>query len=720
VLQPGTVLADRYRIDTPLGQEPDAYVYLAWDLGAQTQVLIKELRADLAGHEDFIEEVGREVSALRRLSHPFLICTRDLVCRGPAAYLVTDFVPGLSLAQRLREVAGPLTLNEITHVLHEVGAALDYLHLQGLAHLAVTPHNIILAGKGAMLAGPGLAAATERCGLPAATLADPAYLSPQQLLDEPTDGRSDIYSLGAVLDAMAADRPPFTADGSGKFADERSQALSRDSAPPTPRASSSALPEGAAEVILRALADAPDDRWPTVSHLMRAWDAALSRAAPRPEPAVRPDLPAEDPAVKSASVPSVPVAGPAELSRGVAALLWLLGIASVLGVAFALLTDKQSVNPRAMAAAALSGSPTDAANSPTVTTTAEPLPVVGMPATSPATVTVVMPTVAASAPAAVAQTPVPVTATPTPTPMPAGPYATIQTVTNVRTGPGTSYGIISTLQTGEQVALTGRNTPGDWWQVCCVAGHSGWIYGNLATAHGGLGSLPVIAVPVATGDIGPTPALSMTPVAAVSPTALPRGTPAAVQTTAAVPTATSALTATTRLPDAATPSNMPIPSGAATAASALACRTQPQGSFTALPGWRDQLGCPIGDPVQTDLAYETFQRGQLLYQHDLRAVYVLYADGTWAAYRDTYLDGQPFQVQPFDPPLGLKQPIKGFDRVWEIPEVRNKLGWATADEQSVIRGQVQAFQRGVAWRVDRPGYLSAFFVLLADGTWARR
>jgi hypothetical protein len=133
---------------------------------------------------------------------------------------------------------------------------------------------------------------------------------------------------------------------------------------------------------------------------------------------------------------------------------------------------------------------------------------------------------------------------------------------------------------------------------------------------------------------------------------------------------------------------------------------------------RHRPGCPSGGLSSTDFAHQEFEHGQMLYRHDLRTVYVLYMDGTWSAFHDNYVEGEPFQLQQLSPPNGLKQPIKGFDRVWEQPAVRARLGWGMRDEASVIQGQAQAFERGQAMWVNRPGYLTAYFVLFADGTWA--
>lgn len=112
----------------------------------------------------------------------------------------------------------------------------------------------------------------------------------------------------------------------------------------------------------------------------------------------------------------------------------------------------------------------------------------------------------------------------------------------------------------------------------------------------------------------------------------------------------------------------------------------------------------------------------MIYRHDERRIYVLYyTDSTWESFPDTYNEGEPWHLNEMTPPAGLKQPIKGFDRVWENnPHVLNKVGWALRDEVGLIGGNFQDFEHGTALWMSHPGYLEAYFLLFSDGTWAQR
>jgi uncharacterized protein YraI len=406
--------------------------------------------------------------------------------------------------------------------------------------------------------------------------------------------------------------------------------------------------------------------------------------------------------------------GPAEpgLSRATVGVLWLLGILSVLTVGAWLFGRGIMGLDRPVVAAAGSPSPYllgGPASSPTAsggvalitTTPATTASATGRPGAAA--------TQGASPTATPTQVPLlqpaPATATAAPAVTQGAAYALIQAPTNLRWGPGPNYSILTVLQPGDQAPITGRSQDGNWWQVRSAGGQTGWVFTSLVAVRGGTDQVPVVAGPDTNGPtpIPPIPPLSTAEVASPSPTPAPTATPrpTATASATAAATATPAPTATTA-PQAQVPAD---------------CPTQPAGPFANLPGGQDRLGCPVAGTASTDFAHQYFQGGQMIYRHDLRTVYVLYSDGTWAAFRDNYVEGQPMQAHEYNPPDGMKQPIKGFDRVWEQKAVRARLGWATGDEQSVIQGEGEPFQRGQALWINRSGYLTAYFLLLADGTW---
>ncbi len=318
-MQEGTVLRNNYRLDRLLGRGGMAEVYLAFDMRRQVHVAIKILREDLAEDPEFVRRFTREAEALARLDHPHIVRFYSFERQGAVAFIVMDFVPGTTLQRHLAELGGPLPLGEVSTILHQVGAALQYAHSEGYIHRDIKPGNIMLRDDGnALLSDFGIARAAESATLMTATMGTPAYMAPEQILGRELDRRTDIYSFGIVLFEMLTGRRPFTGDergitGTGTLARLREAHLRVQA--PDPRSLNPALPPGLGDVVLRALAKDPAQRWPDVVSLIQAWDAVApvagltpgisGRAAPGTLPTVpaRSTPPAADPRLASSKIP---------------------------------------------------------------------------------------------------------------------------------------------------------------------------------------------------------------------------------------------------------------------------------------------------------------------------------------------------------------------------------------------------------------------------------
>jgi eukaryotic-like serine/threonine-protein kinase len=264
-MQEGVVLRNNYRLDRLIGRGGMADVYLAFDMRRHTHVALKVLREDLGEDPDFVRRFAREAEALAKLDHPNIVRFYSFERQGATAFIVMDYVPGSSLQRHIAEHEGPVPLNEIGDILHQVGAALHYAHHQGYVHRDIKPGNIMLRENGEVLLSDfGIARAAESATAATLTVGTPAYMSPEQILGRELDQRSDIYSLGVVLYEMAAGRRPFTGDergitGTSTLARLREAHLKLS--PPDPRTVNPALPAGLAEVIMRALAKDPAERY---------------------------------------------------------------------------------------------------------------------------------------------------------------------------------------------------------------------------------------------------------------------------------------------------------------------------------------------------------------------------------------------------------------------------------------------------------------------------
>ena len=280
MLEPGTILRNRYEIKRRIGRGGMAEVYLAFDRRRMVQVAIKVLREDLAEDPEFLRRFTREARALAQLDHPNIVRFYSFERQGTIAFIVMDYVEGKTLRKRLLEADGPLPLEEVTHILRQVAAALQFAHNEGYIHRDVKPGNILIRHDGtALLSDFGIARAAETATMTMGAIGSPAYMSPEQIRGEELTPQSDLYSLGIVLFEMVTGRRPFTGEGgtgSGSLSRlRRIEQQQLHDPPPDPRRWNPSLPEAAVRVIMRALEKHPDGRWPDAASMVKAWEDAL-------------------------------------------------------------------------------------------------------------------------------------------------------------------------------------------------------------------------------------------------------------------------------------------------------------------------------------------------------------------------------------------------------------------------------------------------------------
>jgi eukaryotic-like serine/threonine-protein kinase len=208
-------LADRYRIDAPLGAGGMATVYQARDLRHGRDVALKVLHPDLAGALGR-DRFTREIRLAAGLTHPHILPLHDSGDAGGSLFFVMPIMRGQTLRDSLQQ-DGRLPITTAIRIAAEVADALDYAHRQGVVHRDIKPENILLHEGHALVAdfgiGKALADATRSTGMltqMGVTLGTPAYMSPEQAAGEELDGRSDLFSLGCVLYEMFSGEMAFT------------------------------------------------------------------------------------------------------------------------------------------------------------------------------------------------------------------------------------------------------------------------------------------------------------------------------------------------------------------------------------------------------------------------------------------------------------------------------------------------------------------------------
>lgn len=196
-MPPGSVLANRYRMENLIGEGGFSSVWKAYDANLQRFVALKFGRNDsLAGSD----RIKREAYRTARLRHPSIITVHDLVRSKSTCCLVMEWMTGGSLADRQAE--SPLSRSAVASYGQQIAQALDYVHRQGVVHCDIKPDNILLDDSDiAKLADFGVAASTNSGGGTdeRSSMMTRRYAAPEQLAGGEASMQSDIYSLALVM-----------------------------------------------------------------------------------------------------------------------------------------------------------------------------------------------------------------------------------------------------------------------------------------------------------------------------------------------------------------------------------------------------------------------------------------------------------------------------------------------------------------------------------------
>jgi hypothetical protein len=347
-----------YRIESFIGRGGMAVVYRAQDLRLGRQVALKLLAPELSENERFRQRFMRESQLAAAIDHPNIIPIYDAGNTPDLLYIVMRYVDGVDL-KALLEREHRLQPERALNLFMQVAAALDAAHARGLVHRDVKPGNIIVAsGRGGedvdhvYLTDFGLT--KKSLSLSDFTtvghfVGTVDYVAPEQIASKPIDGRADIYALGCVMYEALAGTLPFDRD------DDAATLWAHMLEPVPPLTSQRPdLPAGVDAVFARALAKAPEDRYPTCRALVAAlrtelagWHAAetsisnLVAAPPEWASAGSPGAEAAPSAALSGSAWAEPVPpGPAEHGerpergsrRGRGAIALLVALVAVIAV----------------------------------------------------------------------------------------------------------------------------------------------------------------------------------------------------------------------------------------------------------------------------------------------------------------------------------------------------------------------------------------------------
>jgi serine/threonine-protein kinase len=265
-----------YTLERLLGQGGFAWAFVGREQDG-TPVAIKVLKPRYAGDSQFESRFRNESETAAKLEHPNIIRIRSVAKTGEHVYFAMDLCADSLGARIARE--GPLAEENILRLAHDIAAALEFAHQQGVIHRDLKPDNVLIRSDGAaVLTDFGIARAVS--GYVASTgvnmtIGTPHYLSPEQAQGRPLDQRVDFYALGVTLYKAATGEVPFSSNDWFELA-----RMHVEDPPPPLRRKRPELSKRFERVVMKCLAKHADDRYANAAELRADLDEVEQKRRP--------------------------------------------------------------------------------------------------------------------------------------------------------------------------------------------------------------------------------------------------------------------------------------------------------------------------------------------------------------------------------------------------------------------------------------------------------
>jgi len=274
MLSRGQKINERYEIIKTIGEGGMANVYLANDTILDRKVAVKVLRGDLSNDEKFIRRFKREALSVSNLSHPNIVEVYDVGEEDGNYYIVMEYIEGKTLKQLLQK-RGALTLTEVIDIMSQLTDGLSHAHEAYIIHRDIKPQNIMIEDNGLVkITDFGIAMALNSTQLTQtnSVMGSVHYLPPEQANGKGSTVKSDIYSLGILMYELLTGSVPFKGDNAVEIALKHMKEKL-----PSIRKQNPTIPQSIENIVLKATAKNPKNRYDTVREMYNDLETALER-----------------------------------------------------------------------------------------------------------------------------------------------------------------------------------------------------------------------------------------------------------------------------------------------------------------------------------------------------------------------------------------------------------------------------------------------------------
>lgn len=273
MLEIGNKVGERYKILKLIGSGGMSNVYLGHDLILDRDVAVKVLRFDFRNNREALRRFQREALSATQLVHPNVVGVYDVDEEDGQQYIIMEYVPGTDLKQYIQTV-GQASPQDAVHIMGQVLSAIALAHRNRIIHRDIKPQNLLIDQDNTIkVTDFGIAVALSDTSITQTNtlLGSVHYISPEQARGSVTTIKSDIYALGIVLYELLSGEVPFDGESAVSIALKHFQEPM-----PSVRAKNPAVPQSLENVILKATAKEPADRYDSCEDMLTDLESALS------------------------------------------------------------------------------------------------------------------------------------------------------------------------------------------------------------------------------------------------------------------------------------------------------------------------------------------------------------------------------------------------------------------------------------------------------------